>query len=469
MANEMYDLVVIGSGPGGYIAAVRAAQLGLKVACVEKSATLGGTCLNVGCIPSKALLESSELYSAAQHEFATHGIGVGAVTLDLAAMLARKDKIVGELTRGVAYLFNKNKVEWLKGHGVIAAPGRVEVRGPDGSVAHTVETRRILIATGSAVATLRGIELDGERIVSSTEALSFPTVPEHLIVIGAGVIGLELGSVWKRLGAKVTVVEYLPRILAASDGEIARHALRVFKRQGLEFALESKVTAVERDGDRVRVTYEDRTGVSHTLEGDRVLVAVGRKPYTEGLGLEAVGVKLDERGRIPVDGNFETNVAGIYAIGDVTPGAMLAHKAEHEGVVAVERMVGMGSHINYLAIPDVVYTWPEVAGIGRTEEQLQKDGVKYRVGKFPFQPNGRAKALGTTDGLVKVLADERTDELLGCHILGPRAGDLISEIAVAMEFGASSEDVARTTHPHPSLSEVVKEAALAVDGRALNA
>ncbi|OIP33526.1 MAG: dihydrolipoyl dehydrogenase [Deltaproteobacteria bacterium CG2_30_63_29] len=468
MSDITYDLVVIGSGPGGYIAAIRAAQLGMSVACVEKDSSLGGTCLNVGCIPSKALLESSELYSAAQKEFKRHGLLVGDLKLDLATMLKRKDSIVSQLTKGVAGLFKKNGVVRVEGWGRIVSATEVEVRSAANGALTSLSTKRVLIATGSSVSPLRGVELDGQRIVTSTEALCFETVPEHLIVIGAGVIGLELGSVWARLGAKVTLLEYLPHILGNTDAETSALALKSLGRQGMQFMLGVKVLSATVLDDKVVVTYEGTSGVAETVSGDRVLVAVGRRPYTQGLGAAEAGVTLDARGFIPVDHDYQTNVPGIYAIGDVIPGPMLAHLAEDEGVVCVERMNGIKVHINTDAIPAVAYTWPEVASVGATEEELAKRGVAYKKGIFPFVANGRAKALLATEGQVKILADAVTDRVLGCHIFGPRAGDLIGEVVMAMEMGASSEDIARTCHAHPGLGEVVREAALALDGRALN-
>jgi dihydrolipoamide dehydrogenase len=467
MAETSYDLVVIGGGPGGYVAAIRAAQLGLKVACVEKRGSLGGTCLNVGCIPSKALLQSSHHYATARHELAAHGVKTQ-VELDLAAMMARKDKVVADLTKGVEFLFKKNKVAYLAGHATILAPGRVRVTGNDGAASEHA-CRSILIATGSDVAGLPGIEIDEKVIVSSTGALALKAVPEHLTVIGGGVIGLELGSVWSRLGAKVTVVEFMDQILPGMDGEVSKTMLRILKKQGLEFHVSSKVTAAEKTGKGVRLTFEPvKGGETKTIETDVVLVSVGRRPYTEGLGLEAIGVALTERGFIKVDDHYRTSVDGVYAIGDVIGGLMLAHKAEEEGVAAVERIAGQAGHVNYDAIPGVVYTWPEVAAAGRTEEQLKKEGIAYKVGKFPFTANSRARCNADTDGFVKILADAATDRILGVHIVGPEAGDIIQELVVAIEFGASAEDVARSSHGHPGLAEAIKEAALGVAGRAIH-
>lgn len=463
----MYDLVVIGSGPGGYIAAIRAGQLGMKVACIERYPTFGGTCLNVGCIPSKALLESSEKYHEACDMLEIHGVDVGSVELNLEKMQARKNDVVSTLTRGVAGLFKKNKVDGIQGLGEIIDANTVRVHKEDGD-SDDLETKRILIATGSIPSTIPGVEFDKERIVDSTGALAFEDVPEHLIVIGAGVIGLELGSVWKRLGAKVTMLEYLGQPLGTTDSEIAKQAKRIFSKQGIEFVFNARVTGAEVDGDTVTVTYSDTDDTEHSVEGDRVLLSVGRRPYTKGLGLENIGLETNDRGQIEVDENFETSVEGVFALGDVIPGPMLAHKAEEEGVVCVERMNDIGAHINYDAIPSVVYTDPEVATVGKSEDELKEAGVEYNKGKFPYMANGRAKALNKTDGFVKILADKKTDRILGAQIIGAHAGDLIAELAVAIEFGASSEDIGRSSHAHPTLAEIVKEAALAVDGQTLN-
>lgn len=457
----MFDLVVIGAGPGGYVAAIRAAQLGFKVACVEKEPALGGTCLRVGCIPSKALLQSSELYHQARHGLSRHGIKVSGVELDLASMLRRKDTVVKTLTRGIDGLFAKNKVERVLGTGSVVRPGLVKV---EGSEPRQLECRRILIATGSVPTAFPGMELDYQDVVTSTEALSFASVPEHLIVIGAGVIGLELGSVWQRLGAKVSVVEFLDRVLPGTDLEMARLAQKVFEKQGLEFHLGQKVISARAQSPG-QCLVECQSGLN--LEGDKILVAVGRRPYLDGLGLEALGVKTD-RGRVLVDQHFQTSVEGIFAIGDCVPGAMLAHKAEDEGVAVAEFMATGYGHVNYDAIPAIVYTHPEIASVGLNEEQLKEQGVPYRKGSFPFMANGRARAQNETEGMVKILAHQQTDRVLGVHILGPSAGDLIAECVVAMEFSASSEDIARVCHAHPTLSEVVKEAALAVDGRPIH-
>jgi len=467
MAEDSYDLIVIGGGPGGYIAAIRAAQLGMKTACVESRDRLGGVCLNVGCIPSKALLESSEIYHQVSAGLGDHGVKTGKVALDLDAMMGRKDKVVGDLTKGIEFLFKKHKITWLKGHGRLKGEGRVEVEGADGT--STVTAKNIILATGSDVTPLPGVEIDEERIVSSTGALALPKVPRHLVVVGGGYIGLEMGTVWRRLGAEVTVVEFLDRILPGMDGEISKHMQRILRKQGLTFRLGTKVTAAKVKKTGVTLTVEPaKGGEAEQIEADHVLVAIGRKPHTEGLGLDAAGVELDDRGRVKTDRHFATSVPGIYAIGDVIAGPMLAHKAEEEGAVCVEMIAGQKPHINYDAIPGVVYTWPEAAAVGHTEEQLKEAGIEFRSGKFPFSANARAKAVGETDGFVKILADAKTDAVLGCHIIGPDAGTLIAEVVLAIEFGASSEDIARTCHAHPTLNEAVKEAALAVDNRTLN-
>jgi dihydrolipoamide dehydrogenase len=466
--TEGYDLVVIGSGPGGYVAAIRAAQLGLKTACVEKRETLGGTCLNIGCIPSKALLFSSERFHEAGHGLARHGIKVAGVELDLPAMMAQKDRVVTANTAGVAFLFKKHKIDWIKGTARIASPGLVEVALNDGGQ-QQVKTRDILIATGSESTPLPGIVVDEQRIVSSTGGLSLPEVPKHLVVIGGGYIGLEMGSVWRRLGSEVTVVEFLDRILPGMDGEVSKVMERLLQKQGIAFKLGTKVTAAVPSETGVNLTLEPaKGGTGETLAADVVLVAVGRRPHLEGLGLEAVGVALDERGRVRTDGHYATNVLGIHAIGDAIAGPMLAHKAEDEGIAAAEILAGQAGHVNYDAIPGVVYTWPEAASVGQTEEQLKAANIAYKVGKFPFTANGRARAMAMTDGFVKILADQATDRILGAHIVGPEAGDLIAELVVGMEFAAAAEDIARTCHAHPTLNEAVKEAALAVDGRAIH-
>jgi dihydrolipoamide dehydrogenase len=463
-----YDLIVIGSGPGGYVCAVRAAQLGLKTAVVEKNATFGGTCLNVGCIPSKAMLHASEFFEEAGHNFAQMGIKVGKTSVDLAALLKYKEQNVDSNVKGVAFLFKKNKIDTFRGAGRIVAPGQVEVKDPDGKT-QTLETKNIVIATGSDVARLNGIDIDEKRVVSSTGALDLTKVPQKLMVVGAGIIGLELGSVWRRLGAQVTIVEFLDHILPGIDGEVARQFHRLLQKQGVAFKLSSKVTAVDTSGKTLKVRIEPAAGgEGETIEADIVLVAIGRVPFTEGLGLEAAGVKKDNRGRVIVDAHLRTNVAGIYAIGDAIAGPMLAHKAEEEGVAAAEIIAGQAGHVNYEVIPNVVYTSPEIAAVGKTEEELKAAGVAYQVGKFPFSANARARANLATDGFVKILADAKTDRVLGVHILGPDAETMIAEAAMAMVFGASSEDIARTCHAHPTLSEAVKEAALAVAKRAIN-
>jgi dihydrolipoamide dehydrogenase len=472
---DSYDLIVIGSGPGGYVAAIRAAQLGLSVACIEKDKTLGGTCLNVGCIPSKALLESSEKYAEAKQHLGVHGIEVGELGFDLAKMLGRKDKIVKQLTGGVAMLFRKNKIAEL--HGIGRFTGKregdkhvVEIVGEGGELSQTIAGANVLIATGSKVASIPGVEFDigeGDRVGTSTEALSWPEVPAHLVVIGAGVIGLELGSVWSRLGAEVTVLEYMPKLLPMMEPDIGQTALKLFKRQGLKFHFGVKVTGAVATKSGAKVSYEDG-GEEKILECDRVLVAVGRRPMTDGLAVDAIGLELDRRGFIPVDEHYRTKVEGVWAIGDVIPGPMLAHLAEHEGVCAVETMAGQPGHVNYEAIPNVIYTHPEIASLGKTTAELDEAGVPYRVGKFPLMANGRAKALAATDGFVKIIAHEHTDRILGAAIIGARAGDLIAEIAVAVEFSASAEDLGRSIHAHPTLAETVKEAALDALGRVIN-
>src|SRR5271170_2687661 len=463
-----YDLIVIGSGPGGYVCAIRAAQLGMKTAVIEKRATFGGTCLNVGCIPSKAMLHASELFEEAGEDFAQMGIKVGKPGMDLPVLHKYRLANVDSNVKGVAYLFKKNKIDAFLGAGRIVARGQVEVKAADGKT-QVLETKNIIIATGSDVARLNGIDIDEKRIVSSTGALELPAAPKKLLIIGAGIIGLELGSVWRRLGADVMIVEFLDHILPGIDGEIARQFHRMLEKQGLTFKLSSKVTAVDTSGKTLKVKVEPAAGgAAETLEADVVLVAIGRVPYTEGLGLEAAGVKKDNRGRVIVDPHYRTNVDGIYAIGDVIAGPMLAHKGEEEGVAVAEIIAGQAGHVNYDVIPNVVYTNPEIASVGKTEEELKAAGVAYQVGKFPFSANARARANLATEGFVKILADAKTDRVLGVHILGPDAETMIAEAAMAMEFGASSEDIARTCHAHPTLSEAMKEAALAVDKRAIN-
>ena len=462
-----YDLVVIGTGPGGYVCAIRAAQLGMKVAVVEKRATHGGTCLNVGCIPSKALLHASELYEEAGHGFADMGINV-APSLDLGKMLGFKDEGIKGNVDGVAYLLKKNKIDPFHGVGKILAAGQVQVTSDAGET-QVLETKNIVIATGSDVARLPGIEIDEKTVVSSTGALELPTVPKKLLVIGAGVIGLELGSVWRRLGSEVLVVEFLDRIIPGMDGEVAKQFQRVLQKQGMKFKLGSKVTGVAPSANGHTVTIEPAAGGdAETVEADVVLVCIGRVPYTDGLGLEEAGVQMDDRRRVAVDEHLQTSVPGIYAIGDVIAGPMLAHKAEDEGIAIAERLAGQAGHVNYDVIPNVIYTSPEVASVGKTEEELKDAGISYTVGKFPFTANGRAKVNRTTDGFVKVLADAATDRVLGVHMVGPHVGELIAEAAVIMEFGGSAEDLARTCHAHPTLTEAVKEAALAVDKRAIH-
>ena len=467
--TDSFDVVVIGGGPGGYVAAIRAAQLGLATACVEKRATLGGTCLNVGCIPSKELLHSTHLFEQAQHDFAKRGIRVaGGIEVDLAAMMAGKARVVRDLTKGIGFLFRKNKVEHVAGVGRIAGPGRVEVAAEDGAL-RILEARNIIVATGSEPAGLPGIEIDEERILSSTGALALEAVPERLAVIGGGYIGLEMAVVWSRLGAKVTVIEFLDRILPNMDGDVAKGMHRILKKKGFAFMLGHKVAGAKTGKAGVALSVESvASGKASTVEADAVLVAVGRRPYTAGLGLENVGIETDAQGRIAIDEHFRTSAAGVYAVGDVVRGPMLAHKAEDEGVVCAEIVAGQSGHIDYDAIPGVVYTWPEAAAVGRTEEALKEAGVEYAVGRFPFQANSRARCSGETDGFVKILADKRTDRVLGVHILGADAGTMIAEAALAMEFGASAEDIARTCHAHPTLNEAVKEAALAVDDRPIH-
>jgi dihydrolipoamide dehydrogenase len=461
--SEPYDLVIIGGGPGGYNCAIRAGQLGLKVACVEMRGTLGGTCLNVGCIPSKALLHASELFEAATTEFPAMGIVTGEVELDLPAMLAHKDETVDGLTKGIEFLFKKNGAEYIRGKGKILGQGRVEVETESGT--SVLETRHIVIATGSEVTPLPGVTIDETRIISSTGALDLKKVPGRLVLIGAGVIGLELGSVWRRLGAEVIVVEYLDRILPGMDTELAKTAQRIFARQGMDFRLSTKVTGVDSsDPDTLKITLEpSKGGEAETIEADTVLVCIGRRPFTAGLGLETVGIEADARGFIAND-HFRTSAENIWVVGDCTHGPMLAHKAEDEGVACAERIAGKAGHVNYGVIPGVVYTWPEIASVGLTEDELKKQDRKYKKGKFPFQANSRARSNHATDGFVKILADAETDEILGAHMIGANVGEMIAEICLAMEFRASSEDVARTCHPHPTLTEAVRQAAMGVEG-----
>lgn len=465
-----YDVVVIGAGPGGYVCAIKAAQLGMKVALVEKRATFGGTCVNVGCIPSKALLQASEKLAEAQHGLEAFGVEVGKPKLNLKQMMAHKTQTVDQNTKGLVFLMKKNKIDTFHGTGRIAGKGKVVV-ALEGGKDETLEAKNIVIATGSDVAGIPGVEVkfDEKVIVSSTGALEFAKVPGHLVVVGGGVIGLELGSVWARLGAKVTVVEYLDTILGGMDGEVAKQMQRLLAKQGLEFRLGAKVTGVAKAGKGATVTFEPvKGGAAETIQADAVLVATGRRPYTDGLGLKEAGVELDERGRVKTDAHLRTNVEGIYAIGDVVAGPMLAHKGEDEGVAVAETIAGQAGHVNYGVIPAVVYTSPEVASVGRTEEELKKAGVAYKVGKFPFTANGRARAMLQTDGFVKVLADKADDRVLGVHIVGFGAGEMIHEGAVLMEFGGAAEDLARTCHAHPTLSEAVKEAALAAFDKAIH-
>jgi len=467
MPETQFDLVVIGGGPGGYVCAIRAAQLGLKTACVEKRGALGGTCLNVGCIPSKALLHSSHKYEEVAHGLAAHGIKVNGATLDLAGMMGRKEKVVTDLTKGIEFLFQKNKVTYLKGAGRFIAANKIAVA--NGAAEQAIEAKNVVIATGSEVMPLPGVEIDEKQIVSSTGALALSKVPGHLVVVGGGYIGLEMGSVWRRLGAKVTVVEFLDRIVPGMDGEIAKTFQRVLTKQGMTFRLGTKVTAAKKAGSGVTLTLEPAAGgKSETLDADVVLAAIGRRPHTGGLGLETIGVAVDNKGRIVTDAHFRTNVAGVYAIGDVIAGPMLAHKAEEEGMAVAEILAGQAGHVNYETVPGIVYTWPEVAAVGKSEEELKSAGIDYKVGKFPFTANSRARCNADTDGFVKILADAKNDRVLGVHVIGPDAGTLIHECVMAMEFGASSEDIARSFHGHPTLNEAVKEAALGVAGRAIH-
>jgi dihydrolipoamide dehydrogenase len=463
-----FDLVVIGAGPGGYVAAIRAAQLGMKVACVDKSRTLGGTCLNVGCIPSKAMLDSSELYALARERFRKHGIVADGISLDLKAMLARKDQVVKGLTDGVRYLFRKNRIEPMFGAARLESATSLKVTLNEGGD-RELKAGHILLATGSVPVGLPFLPFDGKTVVDSTGALAFDAVPEHLVVIGAGYIGLELGSVWKRLGAKVTVLEFLPRVVPAADHEMGELLKKSLSRQGLELHLETKLTGASIEAGRASLRAEKKDGAKAAYECDRVLVAVGRRAFTEGLGLDRAGIAVDARtGKVPVDARYRTSVATISAIGDVIDGPMLAHKAEDEGIAVAEILAGKPGHVNYDTIPSVIYTWPELASVGLTEEQAQERGLKYRVGKFPFAANGRAKAMDETEGQVKILADAVTDRVLGVHILGARASEMIAEAVAVMEFAGSAEDIARTCHAHPTLSEATREAALAVDGRAIH-
>lgn len=456
---SQFDVTVIGSGPGGYVAAIRAAQLGFKTAIIEKYPTMGGTCLNVGCIPSKALLDSSEHYHNAVHNFENHGIKVEAPVADIARMVERKNEVVEQTTKGIQFLMDKNKITVFQGVGSFESATQVKVTKDDGS-SEVIESKYTIIATGSKPSTLPFIEIDKKRIITSTEALNLKEIPKHLIVIGGGVIGLELGSVYLRLGSKVTVVEYMDKIIPGMDGALSKELQKVLKKQGMKFELSTAVSGVKNEGENVVVSAKNKKGEEVSFEGDYVLVSVGRRPYTDGLGLEKAGVELDERGRVKVNEHLQTNVSNIYAIGDVVQGAMLAHKASEEGVLVAEQLAGQKPHINYNLIPGVVYTWPEVAGVGKTEEQLKAEGVAIKVGNFPMRALGRSRASGDTDGFIKIIADEKTDEVLGVHMIGARAADMIATAVTAMEFRASAEDIARMSHAHPTFAEAIKEAAL---------
>ena len=461
---SQFDVTVIGSGPGGYVAAIRCAQLGMKTAIIEKYPVLGGTCLNVGCIPSKALLDSSEHFENAKHNFATHGIIINEPKADLSRMIERKREVVDQTTKGIQFLMDKNKITVFEGVGSFESPTQIKVTKNDGST-ETIESKYTIIATGSKPSTLPFITLDKERIITSTEALELKEIPKHLIVIGGGVIGLELGSVYKRLGSEVTVVEFMDKIIPSMDGALSKELNKVLRKQGMKFNLSTGVQSVERNGDTVKVTAKDKKGEEVTFEGDYVLVAVGRKPYTDGLAVEKAGVDLDERGRVKVNEHLQTNVSNIYAIGDVVVGAMLAHKASEEGTLVAELIAGQKPHINYNLIPGVVYTWPEVAAVGKTEEQLKAEGVAIKIGNFPMRALGRSRASGDLDGFVKIIADEKTDEILGVHMIGARAADVIAEAVVAMEYRASAEDISRMSHAHPTFAEAMKEAALDATGK----
>lgn len=471
---EQFDLIIIGGGPAGYVGAIRAAQLGMKVVCVEKRASLGGTCLNVGCIPSKALLDSSEHFSLARYKFKKHGIEMTDLKMNVPQMIERKNEVVKQLTQGIAGLFKKNKVEWARGYGRFAGMEGtqkiVEVDGTSvGAGNRTLKAEKVMIATGSEVIELPNLKFDGKKVISSTDALNLTEVPGHLVVVGGGVIGLEMGSVWSRLGSKVTVIEFADKILSVMDQQIAAEARKSLQKQGLEFKMNTQALGATSAGSKMRIEVMDRASQSkETIECDLILVATGRRPFTDGLQLEKVGLSANEKGRIDINDHFESRVKGIYAVGDCVQGPMLAHKAEEEGIAAVEIMAGQAGHVNYHTIPWIVYTWPEVAGVGYTEEELKAKGMEYKVGTFPFLANGRARAMDESEGLVKLLADKKTDKLLGMHIFGPRASDLIAEGATVMEYGGSAEDVARTCHAHPTLSEAVKEAALAVDNRRIH-
>jgi dihydrolipoamide dehydrogenase len=467
---EQFDLIVIGGGPAGYVAAIRASQLGMKVICVEKRATLGGTCLNVGCIPSKALLDSSEHFSLAKHKFRKHGIEMSDLTMNVPQMIARKNEVVKQLTQGIAGLFKKNKIEWAQGYGRFAGTeGSLKIVEVDGPSPRKLKAERILIATGSEVIELPTLKFDGKNIISSTDALELTSAPGHLVVVGGGVIGLEMGSVWSRLGSKVTVIEFADKILSVMDQQIAAEAKKSLMKQGLEFKMNTQAMGAKKVGDKMHIEVMDRaTQSKETIECDLILVATGRRPFTDGLKLETIGLSANEKGRIDINDHFETKLKGVYAVGDCVQGPMLAHKAEEEGMAAAEIMAGQAGHVNYHTIPWIVYTWPEIAGVGYSEEDLKAKGIEYKVGTFPFLANGRAKAMDESEGLVKLLADKKTDKLLGMHIFGPRASDLIAEGATVLEYGGSAEDVARTCHAHPTLAEAVKEAALAVDNRRIH-
>ncbi len=461
---SQFDVTVIGSGPGGYVAAIRAAQLGFKTAIIEKYPTMGGTCLNVGCIPSKALLDSSEHFHNAVHNFASHGITVESPKADIARMVERKNEVVDMTTKGIQFLMDKNKITVFQGVGSFEDATHVKVTKDDGS-SEVLESKYVIIATGSKPSSLPFINIDKERIITSTEALNLKEIPKHLVVIGGGVIGLELGSVCKRLGSEVTVVEYMDKIIPGMDGALSKELQKVLKKQGMKFMLSTAVSAVERNGDTVKVSGKDKKGAEVSVEGDYVLVSVGRRPYTDGLALEKAGVDMDERGRVKVNEHLQTNVSNIYAIGDVVQGAMLAHKASEEGVLVAEQLAGQKPHINYNLIPGVVYTWPEVAGVGKTEEQLKEEGIAIKVGNFPMRALGRSRASGDIDGFIKIIADEKTDEVLGVHMIGARAADMIAAAVTAMEFRASAEDIARMSHAHPTFAEAIKEAALDATGK----
>lgn len=470
MNTENFDLIIIGGGPAGYVGAIRAAQLGMKVVCVEKRSSLGGTCLNVGCIPSKALLDSSEHFSMAQYKFKKHGIDLEGLKINVPQMISRKDEVVKQLTQGIAGLFKKNKIEWAQGYGRFAGiEGDHKLVEVDGATKRLLKAPKVMIATGSEVIELPNLKFDGKKIISSTEALNVQEVPNHLVVVGGGVIGLEMGSVWKRLGAKVTVIEFADKILSVMDQQIAGEAKKSLTKQGLEFRLNTQAMSAKAAGSRMQIEVMDRgTGSKETIECDLILVATGRRPFTDGLQLDKVGLSANEKGRIDINDHFETKVKGVYAVGDCVQGPMLAHKAEEEGIAAVEIMAGQAGHVNYHTIPWIVYTWPEIAGVGYSEEDLKAKGIEYKAGTFPFLANGRAKAMDESEGMVKILADKTTDKLLGMHIFGPRASDLIAEGVTVLEYGGSAEDVARTCHAHPTLAEAVKEAALAVDGRRIH-